>query len=254
MKRFIISPFLLMFLAFIIGNTQALDIASYEISDYLLRLESPREPEIVDDDIVFTAPADRRSVGIAFAHEGFSKIYWFQKLMKVRDDPHAADPKKGAEDLYRDTGILFHIQPLPRGLDELEYRLVIDGLWTVDPLNPIRRLDIRSFLYRSVVTIPGGMTKIPAIFDGPPGTLNFTCQAPPGETVTVAGDFNGWDPFMYEMLETSPGLYSMVLPLPPGTYHYAFYYRGQRVFDPSSGMKEYNSAGEAVSKVIVSSN
>jgi hypothetical protein len=234
----------------IIGNIGALDTESYQFIDHLLGLKTPGKPEIVDGGVLFTAPSGRRSVGIAFAHEGFAKIHWFQKLMKVRDDPEAADAKKGDEDLYRDSGILFHAHPLPQDMRELEYRLIIDGLWTVDPLNPLRRMDERSGIYRSVVILPE-VRHIPTAFDGPPGTLSFTYQALPGETVTVAGDFNGWDPFMYELRETAPGLYSLVLPLPPGTYRYVFYHRGQRVPDPNNTAKVYSRTGEVVSEAAV---
>ncbi|MDR2742951.1 MAG: isoamylase [Treponema sp.] len=246
MKRLI----MLTFLALIIGNIGALDTGSYQFIDHLLGLKVPGKPEIVDDGVLFTAPSGNRSIGIAFAHEGFAKIYWFQKIMKIRDDPEAADPKKGNEDLYRDSGILFHAYPLPKDRRELEYRLIIDGLWTVDPLNPLRRMDERSGIYRSVVILPE-TPRIPTAFDGPPGTLSFTYRAPPGETITVAGDFNGWDPFMYELRETAPEFYSLVLPLPPGTYHYVFHHRGQRFPDPNNTAKVYSSKGETVSEAVV---
>jgi hypothetical protein len=234
----------------IIGTAGAFDTESYQFIDHLINLKTPGKPEILDDGVLFTVPSLYRSVGIAFAHEKFAKIYWFQKLMKVRDDPEAADAKKGDEDLYRDSGILFHAYPIPRDKQELEYRLIIDGLWTADPLNPLRRIDADSGLYHSVILLPE-IQRPPTAFDGPPGTLSFTYRAQPGEAVTVAGDFNGWDPFMYELRETSPGLYSLVLPLPPGTYHYVFYHRGRRFSDPNNTNKVYNLSGEVVSEAVV---
>jgi hypothetical protein len=242
--------FFVMLLTGIIGSIGALDTESYQFIDYLLRLQAPGKPELIDDGVLFTAPSGFRSVGIAFAHEGFAKIYWFQKLMKVRDDPEAIDPKKKGADLYRDSGILFYAYPFPGDTQELEYRLIIDGLWTVDPLNPLRRMDERSGIYRSVVLLPP-IQRVPTAHDGPAGTLSFTFQTSPGETVTVAGDFNGWDPFMYELRESVPGVYSLILPLPPGTYHYVFYHRGQRFPDPNNSVTVYNASGESVSQAEV---
>jgi hypothetical protein len=237
-------------LALIIGNIGALDTESYQLIDHLIGLVRPGGPEVLDDGVLFTAPSAYRSVGIAFAHEGFAKIYRFEKLMTVRDDPEAADAKKGDADLYRDSGILFYAYPAPQDMRELEYRLIIDGLWTVDPLNPLRRIDERSGIYRSVVVLPETAPS-PASLDNPPGTLNLSYQAPSGETVTVAGDFNGWDPFMYELRETAPGLYSLVLPLPPGTYRYLLYYRGQTFPDPNNPNKVYNRSGDVVSEALI---
>jgi hypothetical protein len=247
MKRFIIPALLMV----IIGTIGALDTESYQFIDHLLTLKAPGEPELLDDGVLFTAPSRFRSVGIAFAHEGFAKIYWFQKLMKVRPDPEAANAEEGADDLYEDSGILFYAHSFPTGERKVEYRLIIDGLWTVDPLNPLRRMDERSGIYRSVVILPE-IRQTPTVFDGPPGTLSFTYQASSGETITVAGDFNGWDPFMYELQETALGVYSLILPLPPGTYHYVFYHQGQRFPDPNNPVKVYDSSsGEIVSKAVV---
>jgi 1,4-alpha-glucan branching enzyme len=93
--------------------------------------------------------------------------------------------------------------------------------------------------------------KVPTAFDGPPGTLTFNYQAPSGETVTVAGSFNGWDPFMYELRETKPGVYSLTLPLPPGPYHYVFFHRGQRILDPYNHNRVYTMEGIAATEAVV---
>ncbi|MDR0377693.1 MAG: glycogen-binding domain-containing protein [Spirochaetaceae bacterium] len=239
--------------AFLIGSISAvgaLDRESYQFIDRLLTLKGPGQPELLDDGVLFTAPSSSRSVGIAFAHEGFAKVYWFQKLMKIRGDPEAANLKKEDPNLYQDSGILFYAHPFPADQRELEYRLIIDGLWTADPLNPVRRMDDRSGIYRSVVILPK-QRQPPSAFDGPPGTLSFTYRASSGETITVAGDFNGWDPFMYELRETAPEFYSLILPLPPGVYHYVFYHRGQRFPDPNNPARVYKSTGEAVSEAVV---
>ncbi|MCL2879770.1 MAG: glycogen-binding domain-containing protein, partial [Treponema sp.] len=91
----------------------------------------------------------------------------------------------------------------------------------------------------------------PEILKGPPGTLNFSFQGPPGETVTVAGSFNGWDPFMYEMKEVSAGNYNFTLPLPPGKYQYIFFCRGERWLDLFNPNRAYSRDGIAVSEVVL---
>jgi hypothetical protein len=133
----------------IIGNTEALDTESYRFIDYLLNIEGPGAPRIFEDGVIFTAPSLYRHVGIAFAHEGFSKVYWFKRLMTP--DPDAEPQKRGV--LYRDSGILFYAYSVPAGLAEIEYRLVIDGLWTIDPANPRYRIDSAG-LSRSLVAVP----------------------------------------------------------------------------------------------------
>jgi hypothetical protein len=247
MKKYTILTLLIV----IIGSIGALDTESYQFIDRLLTLPGPGRPELFGDGVIFTAPSSYRRVGIAFAYEGFSKIYWFRKLLSNRNEPPPQDPKsKKPPDIYQDSGILFHAHTVPGHIKNLEYRLILDGLWTIDPLNPLYRLDEKSGLLHSVVALPDRQPP-PTAFDGPPGSLSFRFTAPPGETVTVAGSFNGWDPFMYELQETSPGIYSLLLPLPPGTYQYVYYHRGGRFLDPNNHNRVYTKEGIPASEAAV---
>ncbi|MDR2053662.1 MAG: isoamylase [Treponema sp.] len=240
----------LMFLIFIIGNIGALDTDSYDFNDHLLRIAAAGKPEIIEDGVLFTAPSSYRSVGIAFAHEDFVKIYWFRKLLTlVEQGPPPADGKQPPPQ-YDDSGILFFAYTPPRNIRTLEYRLIINGLWTADPLNPLRRENPKSGIYHSVVILPD-IKRAPHVLDGPEGSLSFHFSAAPGETITVAGDFNGWDPFMHRLTETAPGRYTLTLPLPAGTYHYIFCHRGMRLTDPNNRNTVYDKFGNPVSEAVL---
>jgi hypothetical protein len=242
---------ILTLLVAIIGALEAIDTESYQFIDHLLTIREPGEPEIFEDGVIFTAPSTHRRVGVSFAHEGFSRVYWFQQLLKAKDTLTPREEKsKNIVDQYRDSGILFHVHTVPPEIRELEYRLVIDGLWTTDPLNPRYRIDQKSGIVRSTIAIPE-IPKTHTAFEGPPGTLAFNYEAPSGEIITVAGSFNGWDPFMYEMRETRPGHYALTLPLPPGTYQYVFIHRGQRILDPYNHNRAYTAEGIAATEAVV---
>jgi hypothetical protein len=231
-----------------IGVLGAADLESYQFIDRLLSLGSPGVPVIYEDTVIFTAPSSYRRVGISFAFEDYSTVYWLQKL-RIHEDPAvvAAGGKKA--DPYKDSGILFHVQTIPAGAGNIDYRMIIDGLWTADPLNPLT-VSSGKGITQSRVLIPARSGQSLA-FDAPPGSLYFIYNAPSGEIVTVAGSFNGWDPFMYEMRETGPGVYTLTLPLPPGTYQYAFFYRGERVPDPYNFRQAYTRNGTIVSEATV---
>ncbi|MDR1930136.1 MAG: glycogen-binding domain-containing protein [Treponema sp.] len=247
MKKFIIVTLL----TAIIGSIEAADTGSDQFIDHLLSLDAPGRPEIFEDTVIFTAPSSYRRVGIAFAHEGFGKVYWFRKLMVPNENTSPWIKDKPPKDMYVDSGILFHVFTIPEDLSgELEYRLIIDGLWVQDPLNPLSRRDGASGIARSVVVLPR-IKRPDSPNRGPVGALTFTFYAESGETVTVAGSFNNWDPFMYELQELSPGRYTLSLPLPPGTYQYAFFYRGERRLDMNNPRRVYTREGKAANEASV---
>jgi len=224
---------------------------SYELIERLLSIHSPGTPLIYKDFVIFTADTSLRKVGIAFAHENFANTYWFKQLL-VPQDPFNAPipPGKKVPDPYKDSGIQFHVLEVPEDLKEIGYRLVINGLWTTDPYNPLTRRDLVSGLILSVVRMPPRPIKLDPL-KGLPEGLTFTFNGPPGETVTVAGSFNGWDPFMYELKENPAGIYTLTLPLPPGTYQYVFFCQGKRFVDLNNPRRSYSREGKASSEITV---
>jgi hypothetical protein len=245
-------------LLLIIGNTSAVDTESYQFIDHLLSIPGPGAPEIYEDAVIFTQPSTYRRVGIAFAHEGYSRIYWFRKLIISGEEPVPSrrNDEQGLPPavrvVERDSGILFHIYTFPERTGELYYRLIIDGLWTTDPGNPRSSMDQKTGITQSVISLPAVRPEQP-VFDpsGQEGSLNITYAAPPGEHITVAGNFNNWDPFMYVMRETGAGIYTLTLPLPPGTYHYVLFHRGQRLLDPHNPFRAYTREGQPASEALV---
>ena len=234
------------------GFSYAIDIESvesYQLVDHLLSLSGPGAPEILDDLVIFTASSDLRRVGVAFADEGFSKVHWFRQLLVSRD-PKEIPLSERNPNPYKNSGISFHVHKIPEGTGEIAYRLIINGLWTIDPANPNSRRDSVSGLSWSILSIPPRKT-IPHPLNGPPGSLNFVFNGPPNETVSVAGSFNGWDPFMYELKEGPAGTYTINIPLPPGRYQYVFFHKGQRRLDPHNANRVYAKDGSAASEIII---
>jgi hypothetical protein len=248
----ITGPILFVFI--LISLTPALmgaDLESPEFYDLLVTLPETSGPQIFQDAVIFTSPSSSRRAGVALASEGFAAVHWMQKLMIVQDPQDAPiAPGKKVPDPYKDSGLLFYVYQAPEGLEEIEYRLVIDGLWTTDPGNPLNRRDGASGIVNSLVIMPR-VKGDPVFHENPKGVLNFSFKGPPGETVTVAGTFNRWDPFMYELREYPEGVYSLSLPLPPGTYQYLFFHRGERYLDPYNARRAYTREGDAASEAVI---
>jgi hypothetical protein len=230
----------------------AVDIESVDspqVIDYLLSIHEPGAPQILGDYVIFTASSSLRRIGIAFADEGFSRVHWYRQL-QIRRDPLEIPITEKNPNMYKDSGIVFYVHQLPEDKTEIGYRLIINGLWTPDPANANTRMDHISGLTWSIIALPYREI-IHNPLRGPPGSLSFVFKGPPGETVSVAGSFNNWDPFMYELREGPAGNYSINIPLPPGQYQYVFFHRGQRYLDPYNGRRSYTKEGEVASEIVI---
>ena len=242
----ILLAFLFFFSAFFSHAVDIEAVKSNALMERLLSYSMPQAPDIFEDLVIFTASSSLRRVGIIFAGEDFSKVQWFRQLLV------SADPKEMLEntsDSFKDSGISFYLHQIPQNASSVEYRLIINGLWTTDPANPNTRTD-SSGIQWSVFSLPYREI-IPHPLGGPSGTLSFSFKGPPGETVTVAGSFNGWDPFMYELKEYPAGNYFINIPMPPGKYQYVFFHRGERRLDPYNSIRVYAKDGSAANEIVV---
>jgi len=251
MKRVKLGTFCTLVLIFTAGFSHAATETAvpFEVLGHLLGLSEPGPPQIIDNMAVFTASSSLRRVGVAFADEGFARVHWFRPLV-ASADPLERIRRGRRSGQYRDSGIAFHIREIPEGATQIEYRLVINGLWTTDPTNPNTRRDGISGSTLSVLSIPP-RPQVHHPLRGQPYGLHFVFRGPPGETVTVAGSFNNWDPFMYELREGPPGTFSIHIPLPAGRHQYAFFLRGERFPDPYNPVRVFLREGKVASEIVV---
>ena len=66
-----------------------------------------------------------------------------------------------------------------------------------------------------------------------PKKINFSFLSPQAESVSIAGDFNDWDPTSHPMKKDKKGVWKISLNLDPGTYQYNFYVDGEWQNDPN---------------------
>ncbi len=200
----------------------------------LAGLRTAKAPEVLEGELILSVLGPYRSVAAAFAHEGFATLHPFERNRQ---------------------GVLVLAYPIPlKRTEPLEYRIVVDGVWTLDPSNPERQADAATGIEVSVARIPylsDLRLGVYRLLDEDGRTARFIFRGASGEAVTVCGDFDNWDPFIHEMPETSPGIYRLDLPLPPGRHYYTFVYRGEELPDPLNPTKAANRDGKVVSVLQV---
>lgn len=74
--------------------------------------------------------------------------------------------------------------------------------------------------------------------------VTFQVHADPGSQVSIAGDFNAWDPKANPLSDPgNTGIFSVILSLPPGSHEYKFVIDGTWCVDPNCTDWVQNSLG-----------
>ncbi len=182
------------------------------VGDTLLLSYAPSEPV--------------RFVGARFANESYRTLHLYS---------------------VNEHGVFVLDYPIPEGLKEIRYRVVVDGLWMRDPANPSFQTDALGDQF-SLFTLDKEPPR--EVFNPKPGVdkrLTFTFRGAPGKRVSIAGDFNNWDPFMDYLTEFEPGLYRITLRVGPGDHYYYYFSEGRRILDQYNPATGISQDGDVVS-------
>ncbi|MCQ2612314.1 MAG: isoamylase [Treponemataceae bacterium] len=234
--------FLLLIFAGISGaNAQELTFPEYDdqytIDRIITGIQTVVPPYVSGDYAVFTAATDHRYVGIAFEFEDFATIHPLEKLVSY-------------DYLYEElASVLFYILPIPENCSKISYRMVIDGLWTTDKNNPQKEFDFESGTYFSTLAVDRPVEFKTQIEDN--HVVKFVYEGESGKRIRLGGNFTNWDSFIYYLQEIYPGRYELALPLPSGTWYYAYYTGMNSMVDTTNPHKVYTPDGRMASVIIV---
>ena len=209
----------------------------YELDRLIHEIDEPGAPLVTEDYIIFTAGTDHRNVGIVFDFENYQTIHPFQILMKTDEDGKKTPVH------------MFYCYERKHKIQTIKYRLIMDGLWTTDPLNPVKEYDDSVNLYFSKVENLGSVYEYTEKTKD--DTVRFIYKGQEGLDLHLAGTFTNWDPWIYSLKETSPGFYELSLPLPSGKYYYNYYIGLTPILDNTNPDKVYTLDGRSASVIVV---
>jgi hypothetical protein len=208
---------------------------SLDLNLYLHNIVKAGPPAVFGDFIVFSCATrvPARVVGARFSHEDFRFFHAYRK---------------------NDSGIYVLALPAPAESRTLKYRIMIDGVWMADPANPLSDTDEQGIVF-SLAAFEQTAPVTTAVASGPrltaEGEVEFNLEAESGSIVTVAGDFNNYDPFTQRLSEVSPGLYRLRLRLLPGRHYYCFIVNGVRRVDPQNERVVYDADRQPYSPLVI---
>lgn len=238
MKKNCIFFFLFsLFVFYTYADETASKTDSYIYNNIVTSITGAGTPYTEENYVVFTAKNNSRSVGIAFDFEHYSVIHPFSLRRIYNYEGEETD------------SWYYYILEKPKKLNSICYKLIIDGLWTIDPENPDVVYDIRNEIQLSRINLPSSEEKVTETTEE--GFTRFIFKGDKGQKVRLGGTFTNWDSWIYELTEITPGNYEIKLPLPPGKYYYAFYTGLESFADPANPKKAYREDGKTVSEITV---
>ncbi|MCX6927540.1 MAG: isoamylase early set domain-containing protein [Verrucomicrobia bacterium] len=89
-------------------------------------------------------------------------------------------------------------------------------------------------------------------YQKPLRAINFICNAPQAQSVSLVGDFNGWNPLTHVMKQMPDRCWLLTVELKHGHHRYAFLVDGVLTLDPRAQGITRNDKNERVSLVPVS--
>lgn len=83
-------------------------------------------------------------------------------------------------------------------------------------------------------------------------SVNFVCDAPQAQSVTLVGDFNNWNPYSHPMKKQADGAWLLRPELKHGHHRYAYLVDGVMTLDPRAMGVTRNDKNERVALIAVS--
>ncbi|MCH5282553.1 MAG: glycogen-binding domain-containing protein [Treponema sp.] len=213
---------------------------SFEYREVAHKLREPKAPFEKDGMIIFSANEGPHYVGIAFDFENFQKIHPFQKRIILDENG-----KKSS------AWYFYILEEYPQ-TDKILYRLIIDGLWTTDPMNPKQYYDEMTGIRLSQIDVERKYEAATSVKTSANGkSVHFVYKGKSGQKVRVSGTFSNWDSWIYQLAETSRGTYELTLPMNEGTYYYVYCIGTKEFPDLTNHERAIKDNGQAVSKITV---
>jgi len=193
-------------------------------------LKEVQPPHLVEDVLVLTyepaRPGEVRFVGARFETEDYTVLHAFSR---------------------NQYGVYVLDYQVPENTPVIRYRLVVDGLWLNDPSNPETQPDDQGNLISLFTIEKEPLRPIINPRREADGSVTFMFRGQPARRVTIQGDFNNWDPFVSQLVETAPGVYRINLRLLPGGHWYRFFTDGHRLLDRYNTDTALDPDGQPVS-------
>lgn len=245
LKKLIIVPFALILVS-AMQPGRYLDGAKYEYS--LLSLKSASPPEELK--LITTGDGQLENLkvktGVLFTYKNRKAV-----RAKIGGDFNNWNPvamKKG------NYGVWYYFLPEYSGSESVRYKFNVDNVWIADPANSLQSDDgAGSFVSLArIASSPDGRTVTYRIVNEKGKRfVEFRIYSPNASYVSVAGDFNSWNPENDMLRQGRDSIWRVKVQLPKGKYRYKYIIDGKWIPDTYNPQTASDELGTVCSLIKI---
>jgi 1,4-alpha-glucan branching enzyme len=131
-------------------------------------------------------------------------------------------------------GVWFYLLPEYEKAETVTYKYLVNGIWTYDPENINRSDDgIGSYvsIASAVTSDESPFITYRIVHENNVRFVEFRTYQPKASFVSVAGDFNNWNPENDPLMRSQNGIWRKKIHVTPGTYRYKLIVDGNWIVD-----------------------
>ncbi len=208
----------------------------------LKKAESPRRIELIN--------ADNLSRGKSVVSRGILFTYKDRNASRVRIGGNFTSWEPKRMERSKD-GVWYYFLSSDNYSGDVEYKFNIDGLWTEDPNNSLKKDDLTGAYVSKTESIQQNEGTHLSFRKIDSNTVEFRLYNPGARVISLVGDFNQWNPENDLMTTAGRGVWTVKKRLLPGRYRYKFIVDGNwkvDVYNPHSGT---DSTGDICSVIDI---
>jgi 1,4-alpha-glucan branching enzyme len=148
------------------------------------------------------------------------------------------------------NGVWFYVLTGYEGQSPVRYKFCLDGIWTEDPVNPDRTADGNGS-YISMAEATKYESKQLTYRFMRDGSVEFRIYNAKARFVSIAGDFNNWNPEHDILTRDGNDVWKITKRLPHGKFRYSYYIDGEWIPDMFNSASASDTSGRVCSVISV---
>ena len=185
-------------------------------------IKTATQPQILDKHIVFTLPSDiGTDIVLRGSFDNWESNHYYRR--NINGIYYAIIERNVDEErnLFKRSKKLVYY-----------YKIMVDQLWITDPTNENIIYDNDNIILNFVELIKKEKSQIQSPIQESDNYISFYYQSAEARHVSLAGNFNNYNPFNLPMQKIDQNIWHIKIYLKKGTYLYYFFVDGKILTDP----------------------